>query len=92
MTEDEIIDMAKVAGFFFNDKGYGPEVLHTEALEYSSQCFERFAKLVAQAEREACAKICDEVQEQYSRYTFTARVSAERVRARVSAERIRARD
>lgn len=82
MTKDEIIDMAKVVGFFFNDKGYGPEVLHTEALEYSSQCFERFAALVAQAEREACAKVCDEVQAIYGRYTFSARVSAERIRSR----------
>ena len=35
----------------------------------------------ALAEREACAKLCDEVQEAYGQYTFTARVSAERIRA-----------
>jgi hypothetical protein len=59
MTRDDIIKWARDAGFEFADKGYGPDVLHTDGLEYSSRCFERFAALVAAAEREACANICD---------------------------------
>ena len=59
MTRDEIIRMAREAGFYFHDAGYAP-ILHTVAGEYSEACFERFATLVAAAEREACAKVCDE--------------------------------
>ena len=46
MTKDEIIAMAKQAGFVWLG-------------EYHSN-LEDFAKLVAQHEREACAKVCDE--------------------------------
>jgi len=48
MTQDEIIEMAKQAGWQYahGESGYEP--------------LWAFAKLVAQHEREACAKICDE--------------------------------
>lgn len=50
MTQDEIIDMAKQAGMDY--------------LKYiSPEAFEKvvaFANLVAQHEREECAKVCDE--------------------------------
>ena len=53
MTKDEIIEMLRASC----DKDIDPEqngfwVILTEELE-------AFAKLVAQAEREACAKLCD---------------------------------
>ena len=48
MTQDEIIEMAKQA----SGGARVPDIL--------IPVFERFAKLVAQHEREACAKICDE--------------------------------
>jgi hypothetical protein len=49
MTQDEIIKMARQAGIGWGERlGGMPEFL------------ERFAKLVAQHEREACAKVCDE--------------------------------
>ena len=47
MTQDEIIEMARQAGIVFDDK----------AMPY----YERFAKLVAAKEREACAKVCDDI-------------------------------
>jgi len=47
MTQDEIIEMARQAGFIVGEPWR--EIL-----------IERFAKLVAQREREACAKICEE--------------------------------
>ena len=50
MTQDEIIEMAKQAGF---SSAVGKHIALDDDLE-------RFAKLVAQHEREACAKICDE--------------------------------
>ena len=50
MTKDDIIRMARQAGY-----GDALSMLHSNALE-------RFADLVAAAEREACAEICDAVQ------------------------------
>ena len=51
MTRDEIISMARKAGFTtlsINEDLWGPYL-------------ERFANLVAAHEREECAKVCDEV-------------------------------
>jgi len=53
MNRDDIIRMAREAGFteleFYGNKvGTNP-----------TACLERFAELVAAAEREACAKVCD---------------------------------
>ena len=69
MTQDEIIEMAREAdlGFLLGDNW----MLHHE-LEY-------FAKLVADKEREACAKVCDEVGEHPS---LTPQHCAESIRAR----------
>jgi len=50
MTQDEIIRMARVAGV--HDDEYRFEFSKYKYLE-------RFAKLVAEAEREACAKIAE---------------------------------
>ena len=50
MTQDEIIEMARQAGFIVGEPWR--EIL-----------IERFAKLVAQHEREACAKVCESWQE-----------------------------
>ena len=51
MTKEEIIDMAKQAGF-------DP---HDMSLDFTCNLdnIEAFAKLVADKEREACAEICD---------------------------------
>ena len=51
MTKDEIIEMARQAGA--HDNGYEVQFVEPKYLE-------RFAKLVAEHEREECAKICDE--------------------------------
>ena len=48
MTRDDIIKMAREAGF--NPVSY---------MGANLESFERFAALVAAAEREACAKVCD---------------------------------
>ena len=50
MNRYDIIRMATEAGFYFQDAGYAP-ILHTTRNEYSEKCFERFAALVAAAER-----------------------------------------
>ena len=53
MTNDEMIEMARQAGYDnINEMGI-----------YSFENFqlESFAKLVAEKEREACAKVCDDL-------------------------------
>jgi hypothetical protein len=59
MNREDIIRMAQEAGFYIE---------HNEIYSMSTQSdheltepIERFAKLVAQHEREACAKACEEV-------------------------------
>ena len=50
MTQDEIIEMARQSGAYRRDIGGSIEFLEVFILE-------RFAKLVAEKEREACAKL-----------------------------------
>jgi hypothetical protein len=65
MTQDEIIEMAKQAGFqtgfinYMSGLGGYPFVKVIGTGEVLPN-LERFAKLVAAKEREACALICDE--------------------------------
>ena len=54
MNRDEIIRMAREAGLERN--GYW---------EFDMNRLERFAALVAAAEREACAKVCEELAERF---------------------------
>lgn len=49
MTQDDILRMAREAGF----------VLASNATGEAMGRFSRFAALVAAAEREACAKVCE---------------------------------
>ena len=49
MTRDDIIRMALEAGFPCDE----------DWVAYGLEGFERFAALVAAAEREACAKVCE---------------------------------
>ena len=53
VTQDEIIEMARQASFTENSGFKSCFVCNPLSLEY-------FAKLVAEKEREACAKIADE--------------------------------
>ena len=57
MTQDEIIKVAHKAGLHIaTDVNWMPII----GLEYA----EKFAKLIAEHEREACAKVCDEMEEE----------------------------
>jgi len=78
MTQDEIIEMARKAGYLdlsLTDRGM--ELKELEA----------FAKLVAAKEREACAKVCEEIKNKYNNLGD----SAERVAVEWCLESIRAR-
>jgi hypothetical protein len=78
MTQDDIIEMANKA--YAIDDG---KPLHPSALFH----LERFAKLVAQHEREACAIVCDDIN---AKYKWPDDV-AERVASQWCADSIRAR-
>ena len=56
MTRDEIISMAREAGFVFIEQRDG------SVLPEHSTLIESFAVLVAAAEREECAALCDRFQ------------------------------
>ena len=63
MTKDDIIRMAREAGFLIDthSQKYQPNcILSTHGL--IDENLQRFANLAAAAEREACAKVCDEFQ------------------------------
>ena len=67
MTQEEIIEMAKQAGFEEHQAKFDTR-------------FEPFAKLVAKHEREACAKVCDGYSD--GRHANMADLCAEAIRAR----------
>lgn len=56
MTRDDVIRMAKEAGGAIYEVDWCFEI----------ENLERFAALVAVAEREACAKVCEEIEDEYS--------------------------
>lgn len=60
MTNEDIIKMAREAGFEQNSLG----------MTYTSgalpELLERFAGLIAAAEREACAKVCEQIANELS--------------------------
>ena len=66
MTQEEIIEMARQAGFLDYELDDGT----TDACD---KRYEAFARLVAEAERDACAKLCE---------SYFERVMASRIRAR----------
>jgi hypothetical protein len=59
MTQDEIIEMAKEAGMIADEEMWFSSFYKIEQDVHISH-LKAFAKLVAQHEREACAKVCDE--------------------------------
>ena len=64
MNREDIIRMAREAVRLPE-----PQTPQEEAIERAlAPIFERFAALVAAAEREACAKLCDEREEIFQKY------------------------
>ena len=62
MTKDEINRMAKDAGWIIRDDLHYMD--HQAMQDALIQRIERFAELVADHEREACAKVCESLEEQ----------------------------
>lgn len=83
MTRDDIIRMAREAGFELTmwQLSFGYEACGTH------ETFERFAGLIEAAERDACAKVCDELaddaaKEQDFHALAAAESCAEEIRSR----------
>jgi hypothetical protein len=75
MTQDEIIEMARQAEIEEHQAKFDTRI-------------EAFAKLVAAKEREACAKVCDELDSNSYPYVVVfPNKCAEAIRARAQAER-----
>ena len=68
MTQDEIIEMARQAGFDPHDM--------SSDFTCNLKDINAFAKLVAQHEREACAKVCEEYVGYGTRAEFAATIRA----------------
>jgi hypothetical protein len=77
----ELIDMAEKAGVAFSSDEY-PDIWSTY-MHVGKEEIEAFAALVAAAEREACAKVCEDL--------FDPRWRSEHNAASQCAEAIRAR-
>ena len=77
MTKEKIIEMARQAGFVDYELDDGT----TDAFDVR---YEAFAVLVASAEREACAKVCDGYSD--GRHANMADLCAEAIRAREEQE------
>ena len=79
MNREDIIRMAREAGWEMDDS----LVLEPEVIWYISQGqIERFAALVASAEREACAKVCEQRSDPLGCANLTAEACASAIRAR----------
>lgn len=84
MTQDEIIEMARQAGAL--QIGFNTFSMQHEYSMFSKE-LEAFAKLVAEREREACAKVADQISDKYGWGYYgnevdTADEIAEAIRAR----------
>ena len=83
MTQDEIIEIAKQAGMMADGEWWFTSFDNVEQDVHISH-LERFAKLVAQHEREACAKVADNfaITSQYKTQRSLAEWCASSIRAR----------
>jgi hypothetical protein len=78
MTRDDIIRMAREAGAYAPKYPIGPH-----DVQFSKASLERFAALVADAEREACAVLCEDLTLAHpGRADLTADQCAAAIRAR----------
>jgi len=86
MSRDDIIKLAREAGYFLYDltETHNKRTVETDD-DDEWAVLERFAALVAAAEREACAQVCDAVQKQnedVGAWHWEAKLCAAAIRAR----------
>jgi hypothetical protein len=75
MKQEQVIELARKAGFYFHDAGFGPDVLHTTPNEFSLKCFERLINAVEQSTLERAAQACEQ-SEAYRGSVFATRIRA----------------
>ena len=80
MTQEDIIRMARETRLAFDSEEY-PDIWQTH-MNVGRDEIERFAALVAAAEREACAKVCDVLSDKHSFEGCYANECAAAIRAR----------
>ena len=86
MTQDEIIFMARASGWMSE---------YESSTGFSAEAAITFAKLVAQHEREACAKVCDDDAWRCKKIavdTQNKQANASAIEASICASAIRARN
>ena len=81
MEREEVIRMARDAGFTRLTDGLRDNGDSSEYWDCWPEQLERFASLVAAAERERCAKVCDNIAKEYETYDPIAEVCAAAIRA-----------
>ena len=64
MNREDIICMARESGFYIDHNEIYS--MSTQSDQELTEWIERFAALVASAEREACAKVCEDKAERYA--------------------------
>lgn len=73
MNREDIIRMAREAGCHGPDKGGDPDGLwEPHGWENVTELMFRFAALVAAAEREACAKVCEETTAAWTQHLYNS--------------------
>ena len=83
MTRDDIIRMAREAGFIVRKDCGFDEIIESDNWHIQTELVERFARLVAAAEREACAKeVEDEIKRVKPVYSVAAENALKAIRAR----------
>ena len=84
MTRDEIIKLAREAGFVQGDGRHANGLFNPHTADECSLTaeLERFAALVAAAEREACAKVCEGLTGRSYEFDMGRLHSAAAIRAR----------
>jgi hypothetical protein len=75
MTRDDLIKMAQAADFCVNEDG-GISTSNSYGIIQGE--LEHFAALVAAAEREACAKLCEQVGQHKNQHGIAAAIRARR--------------
>jgi hypothetical protein len=81
MSREDIIRMAREAKLWPSDDWYKEYGITTPNEQFLPE-LERFAALVAAAEREACAKVCDELADRHGWEGSYANECAIAIRAR----------
>ena len=85
INRDEIIKLAREAGFAINTRTGDINASHGSYNWIISRELERFAALVAAAEREACAKVCEGLTGRSYEFDMGRLHSAAAIRARSQA-------